>query len=150
MLRAEAHVLPVLQPEPWPTIRAGLSGVLTLVRVLSKSAAPANAQLRAVNPRLSTSLGGGACSLAVQTLARFNEECPAGGVSSFGFSGTIVHALLRQGGGPDARQPCALPLARHHAPRRASRELSHRAHEQLDGQGGAADDQGRRGLHRSA
>ena len=53
-----------------------------------------NAQLRALNPRVDSTLRGVSCALPVQ-LAGLAFEAQVGGVSSFGYSGTIAHAVLR-------------------------------------------------------
>ncbi|MGA1354757.1 MAG: beta-ketoacyl synthase N-terminal-like domain-containing protein, partial [Candidatus Limnocylindrus sp.] len=75
---------------------AGLMGLIKLGGAgIGVMEAAANAQLRALNPHVSGALGGGACALPVQrcglglTASRRN-----GGVSSFGFSGTIAHAVV--------------------------------------------------------
>ena len=72
---------------------AGLAGLLKLATVVRHGAAAANAQLRALNPNLGGVLGGRhalhaqlACTRA--TASRWS------GVSSFGYSGTIAHAVL--------------------------------------------------------
>ena len=72
---------------------AGMSGVLTLWRELEATMAVPNAQLRALNPHLRGALRGTSCTLPVQVGGV--ATCGAGGVSSFGYSGTIAHAVLR-------------------------------------------------------
>ena len=76
-----------------------MTGLLSLSnRMLTREAAP-NAQLRALNPHVDGALGGhhDACALVVQRCgapAWATAEARAGGVSSFGYSGTIAHAVL--------------------------------------------------------
>ena len=84
---------------------SGQVGLLKLRRVLQDAAAPGNAQLRALNPILRERLGGGLFCfvLPAQTSAVDSLLVPglatsgAGGVSSFGYSGTIAHAVVRRG-----------------------------------------------------
>jgi acyl carrier protein len=81
---------------------AGISGLLRLCVGLRASAAPPNGQLRTINPHVDAALREVACALPTQRSAapacgaRASGGC-AGGVSSFGYSGTIVHAVLRSG-----------------------------------------------------
>ena len=73
---------------------AGMTGVLRLVLGLLHASAAPNAQLRLLNPHVSGTVRGTACTLSTQVAAT-TGEANSGGVSSFGYSGTIVHAVLR-------------------------------------------------------
>ena len=72
---------------------AGFSGLLKLAICLARGDAGPNAQLRQQNPHVSGTLRGVSCALPVQLGGRA-FEAHIGGVSSFGYSGTIAHALL--------------------------------------------------------
>ena len=61
--------------------------------------APPNAQLRVLNPHVDSALEGMPCALPTQlaplpSLPSITDGCAVGGVSSFGYSGTIAHCLL--------------------------------------------------------
>ena len=71
---------------------AGLAGLFALV-VGSRRPVP-NAQLRSLNPHVGSALQGTTCTLSVQVGGIATMEAQAGGVSSFGYSGTIAHAVL--------------------------------------------------------
>ena len=75
---------------------AGLAGLLRLAAGLLEARAPPNAQLRRINPHVGSAVEGVACALPTQ-LARGLDAAAGGrgGVSSFGYSGTIAHALLQ-------------------------------------------------------
>ena len=62
---------------------AGLAGLLTLVSGLSQGAAPPNAQLRRLNPRVGAALRGVACALPIglAAMGRGGEARLVGGVS---------------------------------------------------------------------
>ena len=77
---------------------AGMTGLLKLAVGLHEREAAPNAQLRLLNPHVSDTLHGVAGALAVQLAAvtRGSGGVPTGGVSSFGYSGTIAHAVLRR------------------------------------------------------
>ena len=74
---------------------AGLAGLLRLAAGLLEAQAPPNAQLRRINPHVGSAVEGVACALPTQ-LARGLDAAAGGrgGVSSFGYSGTIAHAVL--------------------------------------------------------
>ena len=72
---------------------AGATGLLKLVVQLQEGRVAPNAQLHVLNPHVASALDGLACALPQHVSARALER-PAGGVSSFGYSGTIVHAAL--------------------------------------------------------
>ena len=72
---------------------AGMTGLLKLTFGLRRGEAAPNAQLRSLNPHLGLSLYRMPCVLPVQ-LAVSRATQSTGGVSSFGYSGTIVHAVL--------------------------------------------------------
>ena len=79
---------------------AGLAGALKLLMQLRHETMPPNAQLRVLNPHVGGSLRERAlCSLPTQLgvlAVDVDSTSLSGGVSSFGYSGTIAHALLRR------------------------------------------------------
>ena len=79
---------------------SGIVGMLKARRMLSgEPVASANAQLRMLNPLIRERLGMKAEWIAMPTsTAKLAAETDACGVNSFGFSGTIVHALVKRGG----------------------------------------------------
>ena len=94
---------------------AGVSGLLQLILSIVHSKAPANAQLRVLNPRVGSVMSGKANVMSTQlgrvhvAVSRTPTE-QSGGVSSFGYSGTIVHAALRTMRHVSARAPQSMPL----------------------------------------
>jgi 3-oxoacyl-(acyl-carrier-protein) synthase len=78
---------------------AGMTGLLKLAIGLRAGEAAPNAQLRALNPHVGGTLGGVPCALQEQ-LAVAKVGC--GGVSSFGYAGTISHGILCNNGKADA------------------------------------------------
>ena len=72
---------------------AGIAGMLKLLMQLMGASMPPNAQLRSLNPYVRSALLDVACGLPVQVAAR-SEEARHGGVSSYGYSGTIAHSVL--------------------------------------------------------
>ena len=87
---------------------AGLMGLLKLRLQLSSVQVAPNAQLRLVNRHVVATLYGGLCALPLQTSASAGiDEVQTGGVSSFGYSGTIAHALL-QGGKTSVQKCCSM------------------------------------------
>lgn len=83
-------------PEP----AAGLSGLLRLSMALRCASVAPNAQLRAMNPHMkSTMRAANPTSFPAQLeLSQAVEGARVGGVSSFGLSGTIAHAVLASSG----------------------------------------------------
>ena len=111
---------------------AGLAGVLKLVMQLCDDATSPNGQLRLLNPHVGGALRGVRCALPAQ-LCGLVVEVRTGGVSSFGYSGTIAHALLRHLSRAEAAAfSMAILTYRHHAfPWRERRASPHQSHESL-------------------
>jgi acyl transferase domain-containing protein/thioesterase domain-containing protein len=98
---------------------AGISGLLSLCASLSSRVAPPNAQLRSINPHVEGALKEIACGLPAQPSSALLCEVAirgtcTGGVNSFGYSGTIVHAVLRSG---PRRAEWKLPAELHYTKR---------------------------------
>ena len=72
---------------------AGMTGLLKLTVGLRYGETAPNAQLRLLNPHLGSTLRCVSCALPVQ-LSRLSADARHGGVSSFGYSGTIAHLSL--------------------------------------------------------
>ena len=89
---------------------AGIAGLVTLVLKMESVAAPRNAQLHVMNPHVKDALRGAQFVMPCQ-LGRLRSQAQGepmlGGVSSFGYSGTIAHAVLGAGAAADA-PPTAL------------------------------------------
>ena len=88
---------------------AGLAGVLKLLAQLREGTASPNAQLRVLNPHVGASWHRHATSAALPTQVGTVGASMNGGVSSFGYSGTIAHVVMRHSGsvvgvGTPARQ----------------------------------------------
>ena len=75
---------------------AGATGLLRLGIALQHAKASPNAMLRVINPHVLSTFKGAHCALPSQ-LANFGDMCSnrRGGVSSFGYSGTIAHTLTQ-------------------------------------------------------
>jgi 3-oxoacyl-(acyl-carrier-protein) synthase len=72
---------------------AGMTGLIKLALSLQSCLMAPNAQLRVLNPVLAMTLSGMPCVLSVQlSVPDASRRC--GGVSSFGYNGTIAHAIL--------------------------------------------------------
>ena len=81
---------------------AGLAGALKLLMQLRDSSLSPNAQLRTLNPHVDGALSAhAACGLPTQVTQKVPRTMHMGGVSSFGYAGTIAHAVLAFGGGGD-------------------------------------------------
>ena len=92
---------------------AGAVGLVKLALGLRASEAAPNAQLRVASPHVASALAQLPCTLTAQ-LATLPRARDAGGVSSFGYSGTIAHAVLRRTSAERAplRTPPSLPRLR--------------------------------------
>lgn len=83
---------------------AGLAGALKLLMQLKDGTASPNAQLRLFNPHVRNALGQyEPCEMPLQVGGLnvsevHRSDVQQGGVSSFGYAGTIAHALLRCSG----------------------------------------------------
>ena len=71
---------------------AGLTGLVRLVMGMECGWAPPNAQLRALNPHVGGLKAGSGSVLPTQVSGVGGGD--SGGVSSFGYSGTIAHAVM--------------------------------------------------------
>ena len=77
---------------------AGLAGLLAAMLAAGGRVLPANAQLRELNPYLGGAARDSSAPLALGVhLAHAPMGGCRGGASSFGYSGTIAHAVLRHG-----------------------------------------------------
>jgi 3-oxoacyl-(acyl-carrier-protein) synthase len=75
---------------------AGLAGVFNLLMQLRDEAMSPNAHLRLLNPHVAASLSGEtACALPTSVSMLKHDGAVRGGVNSFGYAGTIAHAMLR-------------------------------------------------------
>ena len=87
---------------------AGVAGLLKLALGLRASEAAPNAQLAIVNEHVMASLKGTPCAMPTQLAAlpaAAEGEPIVGAVSSFGYSGTIVNAVLRTAAGAPPNIP---------------------------------------------
>ena len=100
---------------------AGMTGLVRLLAGLARGAAPPNAQLRVLNVHIRGMRFGGSGVMITQLAALDVRLCEGSGhpclgaVSSFGYSGTIAHAVLRSYGQVASSGPsladCNLPSA---------------------------------------
>jgi len=87
---------------------AGLAGALKLLMQLRDATMPPNAQLRALNIHVGAAMQGYvSAELPTQTGTLTARNHLDGGASSFGYAGTIAHAVLR--GMPSSGSPAFLP-----------------------------------------
>jgi acyl transferase domain-containing protein len=98
---------------------AGLTGLLKLVLALALGETPPNAQLRALNSHVSEALRRAHYALPVHHSPPLLTDALSGGVSSFGFSGTIAHCAL-QGTPANAALACAVSHSHRDMSRRRS------------------------------
>jgi 3-oxoacyl-(acyl-carrier-protein) synthase/acyl carrier protein len=77
---------------------AGLAGILKLQMQLQEARMSPNAHLHVLNLHVGVALqADAACGLPVQVSSRMSPGMCLGGVSSFGYAGTISHAVLAYG-----------------------------------------------------
>ena len=76
---------------------AGMGGVMKLTLGLQTGKDVPNAQLRELNPHVNTRISGLRCTIPIHSQESRVESSSklTGGVSAFGYSGTIAHAVLR-------------------------------------------------------
>jgi acyl transferase domain-containing protein len=90
---------------------AGLSGLIKAVLVLQHEQAPPNAELKTLNPKIEEIVTGLALQFPteLESLRERSgmapEQALVAGVSSFGYAGTIAHALISQAPPSVARKP---------------------------------------------
>ena len=101
---------------------AGMAGLLALTHSLARCATAPNGKLRRLNGHLSVAspaatsppllLAHGALSAVQKPRRGQSDQTPAGGVSSFGYSGTIAHAVFTSAAllPLAAAEPAAAPL----------------------------------------
>ncbi|MDC0525811.1 AMP-binding protein [bacterium] len=94
---------------------AGLIGLLKLVTALRERTGVPNAQLRIVNRHALPMLRSAACSLLTQSVSLImgTGDNAVGGLSSFGYAGTIAHTVITAEVASSVCQPTALELRRH-------------------------------------
>ena len=91
---------------------AGLAGALKLLVQMRDGNVSPNAQLRILNPHVGGALGADtACGLPTQVTKKpwHVHTSRVGGVSSFGYSGTIAHAVIAVGRGGEQRGVGGVP-----------------------------------------
>ncbi|HEX8847781.1 MAG TPA: type I polyketide synthase [Pyrinomonadaceae bacterium] len=86
---------------------AGIAGLIKTVLALQHGEIPPHLHLREVNPQISLAEVGATIPTAPTTFAVEDEQRRLAGVSSFGLTGTIAHAVLEE-----APRPVALPERR--------------------------------------
>ncbi|KAL1508225.1 hypothetical protein AB1Y20_004342 [Prymnesium parvum] len=91
---------------------AGATGLLQLSVALRRRLAAPNAQLRALNPHVSAPRRRAALALPAHPARLHAPPSAGGGVSSFGYSGTIAHCVLSCEGAAPAAPPRALAYCR--------------------------------------
>ena len=87
---------------------SGMMGVVRAQQVLAGGRCSGNAHLRLLNPLIAARLQGLSGRALMPLPAQRLAEAAACGASSFGFSGTITHAVLRasiEGGPPPTHDP---------------------------------------------
>eukprot|EP00966_Prymnesium_polylepis_P031772 739547-Prymnesium_polylepis.1 len=77
---------------------SGLIGLLRLLASLSHAQAAPNAQLRVLNSHIGSDMAGLKLPTGLASLESRGCMPYTGGVSAFGFSGTIAHVIIRQDG----------------------------------------------------
>eukprot|EP00966_Prymnesium_polylepis_P074014 1717662-Prymnesium_polylepis.1 len=73
---------------------AGMTGLIKLALELQVRQSTPNAQLRLINPHVSDALQNLRCALSTHFSPMVVRGSSAGGLSSFGYAGTIVHQVL--------------------------------------------------------
>ena len=85
---------------------AGMAGLIKTVLVMQHKQAPSNPELRSLNPKIEAVVESFPVRFPVESeplRARSRDESLTAGVSSFGYAGTIAHALVTQASGEVAR-----------------------------------------------
>ena len=88
---------------------AGMTGLFKLALGLRAGEVTSNAQLRVLNPYVGLALPREACALAAAHLGAPASRRDVGCVSSFGYSGTIAHALGSSDSRTERLAPPSLP-----------------------------------------
>ena len=89
---------------------AGMTGLLKMALGLQRGDAAPNAQLRVLNPHVGNALQSVECALPVQLVSSMADVYRQGGVSSFGYSGTIANEVMQFVSAEELLSPISAPL----------------------------------------